>query len=277
MPELLERTRPPRTSRDVRRPSVHAGVQSALDWERLEPRGTYARLGRPLFEAALIVLALGPVAVLGLFVALANLVSFRDPRLVFYTQPRVGRRGRVFRIYKFRTMRDVRTSAHASWSSGDESARVTRLGTFLRSTHLDELPQFLNILRGEMTFIGPRPEMVEVEAWASEHVDGFSSRLVLKPGITGRAQITQGYTGRCVEAYAEKLAINRAYLDELSFGADVEILARTVVWMACGRGWSWNRGTVPAVELRRATVREFTRAAASSSDADRADERRRAA
>ena len=212
-----------------------------IDWDACAPRGVYARFGRPCLDLALIASTFVPVVALGALVGAANLVAFRDPRKVFYVQPRVGHRGRTFHIVKFRTMREPRRDAHASWSSGEDVARVTRLGRFLRSTHLDALPQFVNILRGEMSFIGPRPEMVEVEEWASERIPGFSRRLVLRPGITGYAQITQGYTGRCERAYAEKLSINDEYLRRLSLTTDLGILARTAVWMVLGRGWRWRQ------------------------------------
>ena len=122
---------------------------------------------------------------------------------------------------------------------------ASRLGRFLRSSHLDELPQLLNVLRGEMSFIGPRPEMVEVEEWACANVPGFLERMVIKPGITGLAQVTQGYTPRDVEAYRRKLAVNRAYLRRYGLRTDLAILARTAVWMLRGRGWKWNHVPPP--------------------------------
>ena len=210
------------------------------DWESLEPQGFYARHGRRALDLALLALSFAPVTALGLLVALANLAAFRDPRQILFVQERIGQRGRRFRIYKFRTMHAPRVSEHHSWVHGADRERVTPLGAFLRSTHLDELPQMLNILRGEMSFIGPRPEMLEIEAWASEHVEGFSRRLVLKPGITGFAQITQGYTGHSIEAYSEKLDLNEYYRARYSLALDLEILARTLVWMARGRGWQWK-------------------------------------
>jgi lipopolysaccharide/colanic/teichoic acid biosynthesis glycosyltransferase len=97
------------------------------------------------------------------------------------------------------------------------------------------------VLRGEMSFIGPRPEMLEVEQWASEHVPNFVQRLAIKPGITGLAQVTQGYTGRDVGAYAKKLAINLAYIERMSLRFDLEILARTGLWMLRGKGWDWQK------------------------------------
>lgn len=250
MPQVL-RTPPARRAR--RTPSAVANVvntqverRDVIDWDALEPTGLYARHGRRMLELALIVAACLPVLALGAAIALVNL----DPRKVFYVQPRVGQRGRIFQIYKFRTMRDPKRSAHDSWSSGEDQARVTPLGTWLRSTHLDELPQFLNILRGEMSFIGPRPEMVEVEQWAQEHVPGFTQRLVLRPGITGWAQITQGYTGRSVEAYARKLEITNFHARRLSLRSDLDVLARTFVWMLRGRGWQWNARSKPVRRVR---------------------------
>ena len=103
------------------------------------------------------------------------------------------------------------------------------------------MPQILNILLGDMDFIGPRPEMVEIHNWACRTVPGFERRLVLRPGITGLAQITQGYAGQCAEAYTAKLDADEDYRSRVSFALDVQIVLRTIVWMACGRGWSWNK------------------------------------
>lgn len=208
-------------------------------------RTFYARIGREMFNAALVLAILPFVVAVGGIVALANLALFRDPRKVLYMQPRVGRHGRVFQIYKFRTMSEPRKSAHDSWRDGHDSSRVTRFGRFLRNTHLDELPQMWNILKRDMDVIGPRPEMVEIEAWASEHLPNFSKRLAIRPGITGIAQITQGYTGHDIEAYAEKLDINLAYMRDVSFALDVAICVRTAAWMLRGKGWSWNRTRGP--------------------------------
>jgi lipopolysaccharide/colanic/teichoic acid biosynthesis glycosyltransferase len=209
------------------------------DWEALAPKSFYARRVRRPLDLALLALVLPPAAALGLVVALVNAIVLGDPRRVLFVQPRAGLRGKVFRLVKFRTMREAPEGNFAAWENGDR-LRVTRFGRILRSSHLDELPQLLNVVSGTMGFIGPRPEMLEVEDWAREHVPGFAERLAVRPGITGLAQVTQGYTGRDVAAYAEKLAINRRYLAGLSFRLDLEILARTALWMLRGRGWSWN-------------------------------------
>jgi len=221
-PEPLERTE------DAARP----------DWAVLAPRGAYARVGRPLFLGGLVALGLPFAVLIAAVVAPINWLVFARVRSIFFLQPRVGHRGRVFQIWKFRTMREASRDSHASWSSGEDRLRVTRFGRFLRSSHLDELPQIWNVLRGDMSLIGPRPEMIEVEAWANEHVEGFRERLAISPGLTGLAQITQGYTGNDVAAYAEKLRINREYLSHLSFSGDARIVAGTITWMLRGRGWT---------------------------------------
>ncbi len=207
-----------------------------LDWDALLPRSPYARRGKRLLNLALLLVCAPFALLLGLPIALANAVLFRDPRRVLFRQPRVGLRGRVFWIYKFRTMREAPAGAFDSWKRGD-GLRVTRLGRLLRNTHLDELPQLFNVLRGEMDFVGPRPEMVEIDAWACEHVPDFRERNALLPGITGLAQITHGYAGMDAAAYGRKLAADQRYRERLSLGLDLSILARTAVWMLRGRGW----------------------------------------
>jgi lipopolysaccharide/colanic/teichoic acid biosynthesis glycosyltransferase len=201
----------------------------------------YVRYGKPLFDLALLLVAGPPALLVAAPIALLNACVFRSLRRVLFLQQRVGRAGRVYTLVKFRTMREARGGAFESWQSGSEQLRVTRFGRWLRNTHLDELPQVWNVVRGEMSFIGPRPEMVEIEAWAEAHVPGFGRRLALKPGLTGLAQITQGYAGQDVAAYAEKLRINEQYLQRVSLRTDLGILVRTVAWMLRGRGWQWKR------------------------------------
>ena len=204
--------------------------------------GPYSRWGKRAFDLACVA-ALAPAAlVLSAPIAAWNAGVFRDPRRIFFVQERVGRSGRRFKMLKFRTMREPRRSAADSWFSGEDRARVTRFGRLLRNTHLDELPQLVNVLRGDMHLIGPRPEMPEVHEWACSQVPGFERRLSVRPGLTGRAQITQGYTQAQGDSYARKLAIDLDYIRGLSLTGDLSILARTVPWVLRGRGWSWNKG-----------------------------------
>jgi lipopolysaccharide/colanic/teichoic acid biosynthesis glycosyltransferase len=222
-------------------------IAAAPDWAALAPEGFYFRAGQRLLSVFL-VLALAPLALaLALPIACVNLVLFRDVRRILFTQDRVGRLGRVFRIYKFRTMKEPKSSSFESWSQGEDQARVTAFGRFLRNTHLDELPQLCNVLFGDMSLIGPRPEMLEIDAWARAAVPGFERRLVLWPGLTGRAQITQGYAGRHPESYAAKLAADEAYRARFGLCQDLWILAATVLWILRGRGWRWRDGELPRV------------------------------
>lgn len=221
-------------------PSTGPSTASGPDWEALEPRTLWYRAGRPVLDSLLLVSTLPIALPLMALVSLASMVAFRSWRRVFFIQPRIGYRGRVFQLMKFRTMSEPTGTVFAAWSNGDP-ARVTPFGRFLRSTHLDELPQLYNVLRGEMSFIGPRPEMVEVEQWALSEIPGFDERLAVKPGITGLAQVTQGYTPRDVEAYRRKLAINRQFIASMSIAGDLAILVRTGLWILRGRGWSWCR------------------------------------
>lgn len=213
----------------------------AIDWDEITPRGRYAGPGKRVLDLVVIAATLPITLPLLAMVAVLNALVV-GPRKVFFVQERSGLRGRTFRMLKFRTMRDDGTDAFSSWSGGKDEARVTRFGRFLRNCHLDELPQLVNVLRGEMSVIGPRPEMASIEEWANQRVPGFSRRLVIRPGITGHAQITQGYTGMDVEAYAKKLEANEDYLRAISLEKDLWILWRTARWMLLGRGWQWRRG-----------------------------------
>jgi lipopolysaccharide/colanic/teichoic acid biosynthesis glycosyltransferase len=197
------------------------------EWERCEPSGVYAKSIRGPFLLALSVLLVPPALLLLFPLVLTNAWLHGGLAQAFFAQVRVGRRGRPFVLYKLRTMR-----------SGPGCLRVTPFGRFLRNSHLDELPQLWNVLCGDMCLIGPRPEMVATERWAAACCPGFAERLVLAPGLTGLAQITQGYTeGGDMAAYRTKSALNRRYREELSLALDCAILARTLLWMLRRRGW----------------------------------------
>jgi exopolysaccharide biosynthesis polyprenyl glycosylphosphotransferase len=169
------------------------------------------------------------LVVLGLLLPiLALAIRLDSPGPVFYSQERAGYRGGTFRILKFRSMcSDAdRLTAHGQWvSKGD--ARVTRVGRFLRATHLDELPQVLNILRGEMSLIGPRPERPDYVAQLEKSNSFYSYRLSLKPGLTGWAQVKYGY-GVAEQDELVKLQYDLYYIKYRSFLMDVLILLKTV-------------------------------------------------
>ena len=222
----------------------------SIAWAQLKRNTLYAHIGRRVCDLTLLLVCSGPALVIGLTIAAINLIQFRSFSKIFFLQERVGYRGEIFTIFKFRTMGEARAGNFEAWSNGGDQVRVTRIGRLLRNTHLDELPQLINVALGQMAFVGPRPEMVEIEEWAAGEVEGFSSRLATHPGVSGYAQITQGYTGNDVEAYEEKFRVADWYRRHQSFALDLKILAMTLVWMVRGRGWSWNaEGEKPKIEL----------------------------
>jgi len=195
----------------------------------------YGRIGRPLLMGLVAALITLPAFLLILGISLVNLAVFRSPRKVFFRQERMGRYGRPFLLVKFRTMWDD-DHRRSEWGS-DESHRVTPVGGFLRKSHLDELPQLWNILRGDMDVVGPRPEMFKAHSWAVKHVPGFQARLWVRPGITGLAQIRGGYASAEVEAYAEKLRDDLDYMARFTLRQDLAILFKTPIWMLALKGW----------------------------------------
>jgi exopolysaccharide biosynthesis polyprenyl glycosylphosphotransferase len=158
-------------------------------------------------------------------VAVANLAMSRGP--LFFRQTRVGKGGKLFEVVKFRSMRpDAEAESGAVWAAEDDQ-RVTRIGAFLRKTHLDELPQVINVLRGEMSLVGPRPERPEFVASLAQSIPFYRARHAVRPGITGWAQIHQNY-GDSFEGAREKLEYDLYYLKRQSPVLDTEIMLRTI-------------------------------------------------
>lgn len=159
------------------------------------------------------------------FIALA--IRLDSPGPVFYRQERVGLHGRVFSVYKFRSMTpDAELNGEAQWAVKNDN-RVTRVGKLLRMTRLDELPQVLNVIRGEMSLVGPRPERPQMVAYVQHQIPFYRTRLAAKPGLTGWAQINYGY-GSTVEDALIKLQYDLYYLKHQSPWFDLLILLRTI-------------------------------------------------
>jgi len=220
-------------------------TESQPNWERLRPHGAYAKFGRPLLNAFLTAVSLPLVLAATLPLFLINAAHFRSFRRAFFTQERIGYRARPFKLYKLRTMSETHGTEYEAWQNGDHG-RVSAFGQFLRQSHLDELPQMLNILQGNMTFLGPRPEMGETHTFACHHVPRFSERNALLPGITGLAQITTGYAGNDTLMYQRKFEQDEAYRKGYSFFTDLKILLMTPLWMLRMRGWTNRTAPVPA-------------------------------
>jgi exopolysaccharide biosynthesis polyprenyl glycosylphosphotransferase len=158
------------------------------------------------------------------FVAIA--IKLDSPGSILYKQSRVGLNGKEFTIYKLRSMvQNAEREGRAQWAvKGD--ARITKVGNFIRKTRLDELPQALNILRGEMSIVGPRPERQQFIEKLERQIPNYISRLAVKPGLTGWAQVNYGY-GSTVEDARIKHSHDLYYLQHQSLRLDCQILLRT--------------------------------------------------
>lgn len=182
-----------------------------------------------VLSALLILVALPLMAV----TALAILVTSGRP--VLYWQERVGRDGRVFRICKFRSMRtDAEGDGRARWAEQDDD-RITPVGRIIRKLRIDELPQVYNVLRGDMSFVGPRPERPEFVALLAKDIPFYQARHSVKPGITGWAQVCHPYTAS-MEATRGKLQYDLYYVKNGNLLLDLKILLRTVQVVILGRG-----------------------------------------
>jgi lipopolysaccharide/colanic/teichoic acid biosynthesis glycosyltransferase len=195
------------------------------------PSSVYMRFKRLLDLAGVLIAA--PVAVpVALLTAL--LVKLVDGGPVLFRQTRMGFRGQPFAIYKFRTMA-VGAEAAGLRFTEENDARISRLGRVLRRYRLDELPQIINILRGEMSWIGPRPESLALAHWYETRIPFYSYRHIVRPGITGWAQVNQGNVAM-IKAATTKLHYDFYYIKHVSFWIELLIAARTVRIVLTGFG-----------------------------------------
>jgi sugar transferase (PEP-CTERM system associated) len=165
---------------------------------------------------------------------LVKLESPRDP--VFYHQERVGLNGAPFTIHKFRTMRsDAEAKTGPVWSAGDNDPRITTVGRFLRKTRLDEIPQLWNVLTGDMSLIGPRPERPAFVEKLTQQIPFYGQRHVVKPGVTGWAQVRYAY-GASVEDALEKMQYDLYYVKHMSLMFDLMIALETIKTVILRRG-----------------------------------------
>jgi sugar transferase (PEP-CTERM system associated) len=183
--------------------------------------------------ASLLILALTLPVMLAVAAAVLLEDGWRAP--VFYRQARVGRGGRAFELLKFRSMRrDAETNGEARWAEKDDP-RVTRIGEIMRKLHIDELPQILNVLRGDMSFVGPRPERPQFVTELAQKIPYYVERHCVKPGITGWAQLCYPY-GSSEQDAIEKLQYDLYYIKNNSLLFDLSILVQTVEVVFTGKG-----------------------------------------
>ena len=195
-------------------------------------RSYYLVVKRALdFVGALTLLViLSPVMLL-----VAALVRISSKGPVIFRQVRLTDGGRTFTMLKFRTMcQNAESKTGAVWAAKNDS-RVTPLGKFLRKTRLDELPQLINVLKGEMSLIGPRPERPEFADLLKKELPSFDKRHMVKAGITGLAQVEHGYAS-CTESYRRKLALDLLYVKRCCLLLDLRIALRTIFVIFTGTG-----------------------------------------
>lgn len=185
---------------------------------------------KQIFDRAFALVAL--LCLLPALIAISCAVKLSSPGPVFFRQPRQGQGGRQFMIYKFRTMKVHHESGEVTQAKRGDT-RITTVGAFLRRTSLDELPQFLNVLLGDMSVVGPRPHAIEHNKFYTEKINDYMLRHVVKPGITGWAQIN-GWRGETdtIEKMARRIECDIYYITHWTFFMDIKIIWRTLF-----KGW----------------------------------------
>lgn len=173
----------------------------------------------------------GLVLALPILIIVILAIKLESPGDAIYKQTRVGKDGTFFNILKLRSMFIDSEKNGPQWAKKNDE-RVTKVGKFIRKTRVDEIPQLINVLRGEMSMVGPRPERPNFTIAFNQQIPGFIERLQVKPGVTGLAQIMGGYELNP----AEKLDLDRKYIENKGIIFDLKILARTVIVVLTGDG-----------------------------------------
>lgn len=195
-------------------------------------RRTYYIVKR-IFDIAISLLALILLSPLFLITALFIKLASRGP--VFYSQERVGKDGQLFEMYKFRSMNvDAEKESGPVWAKANDH-RLIPAGNFLRKTHIDEIPQFVNVLKGEMSFIGPRPERPMFVEKFREIIPEYERRLAIKPGITGLAQVWHRYD-ETIDDVKKKIKYDLLYIRRVCLWTDLRIFFRTFRVVITGEG-----------------------------------------
>jgi exopolysaccharide biosynthesis polyprenyl glycosylphosphotransferase len=197
-------------------------IRSFVDQVRVS--GVY-ELFKRLMDILGALVGLGIFALIYPLTALAILIDSGPP--ILYSQSRLGKGGRVFKIHKFRTMKQNAEADGEARLAARNDPRVTRVGSLLRRTRLDEMPQFLSVLRGEMSLVGPRAERPELVAEFQKQIPFYRARLLVKPGLTGWAQINYGYVASITETVV-KLEYDLYYIKHRTLGIDFMIVLRTI-------------------------------------------------
>lgn len=203
---------------------------SENNFGHLQPSSFYMFIKRGIDIIA--VLLLFPV-VLPILLITALLIKLDSKGPIFYNQERMGYGGIPFKMFKFRSMRTDMDGK--GFTVGTDDPRITRIGKFIRKVRIDELPQLLNVLKGDMSIIGPRPESLELSIWYEKDVPFFAYRHIVRPGMSGWAQVTQGYAAE-VDGMTLKLQYDFYYIKHFSLWLDVLIVFKTIRTILTGFG-----------------------------------------
>ena len=191
-----------------------------IDVDSLPKRGAYHIIKR-LFDVVLCSLALIVLSPIMVIIAIA--IKIDSPGPAIFKQERLGKNGKPFMLHKFRSMSITAEADGAHWTS-EEDPRITRIGSMIRKSRIDELPQFWDVVRGDMSLVGPRPERAVFYELFEEHIHGFSQRLLVTPGISGLAQVSGGYD----LGPEEKIVYDIEYIKNQSVAMDTKIILSTL-------------------------------------------------
>lgn len=205
-------------------PLIEINTQLLKPWQEIAKR---------LFDIvfSFLVLLIG----LPLWIIIAIIIKLDSPGPVIYKQPRVGKNGKVFMIYKFRSMRSEPVPAKQTWTQVNDP-RVTKFGRFIRKTHLDEIPQFWNVLIGDMSVVGPRPEQPKIVEEIIKEVPYYKRRHLVRPGITGWWQVKYKSYEFSIDEIRNRLKDDFYYIENFSLKLDFEIIIRTIMLVFRGHG-----------------------------------------
>jgi lipopolysaccharide/colanic/teichoic acid biosynthesis glycosyltransferase len=174
---------------------------------------------------------IGLVIGIPLIIIFGILIKLEDKGPIIYKQERAGKHGKLFNVYKVRSMRVDAEKYGAQWAQ-ENDPRILKVGNFIRKTRIDEMPQLFNILKGDMSIIGPRPERPMFTTQFNEEIDGFINRLLVKPGLTGWAQVNGGYE----ITPGEKLKWDIDYIQSKNVFIDIRIIVKTISVVLTGKG-----------------------------------------
>lgn len=209
---------------------IIGGTLAGISFQCLRKYYVYFKRGFDIFISSLGLIIFSP-----LFIIVSLLIKIDSDGPVFFRQERVGKDGKIFKIWKFRTMRmNAERETGPVWAQ-DNDPRITGIGRFLRTTHLDEIPQLINVFKGEMSLIGPRPERPEMISEITKHIPDFPKRLCITPGITGLAQSRYKY-GASIRDASHKLKYDLLYMRKMCWLLDFQIILWTIEKVVTGEG-----------------------------------------